>query len=79
MTEAEFIHDLEEKIRAMRQLREAAKYSQQDVADLLGVHQSRVARWERAEEFPRFETLVQLCRLIDTWQLQIQQEQADAG
>lgn len=69
----EFIYDLEEKLKAMRQIREAAGYTQQQIADLLGVHQSRVVRWEKGEDYPRFETLVQLTRLLDNLQLQVKE------
>lgn len=66
----EFITDLEEKFKALRAIRSEANLSQREVADLLGVHWSRISRWEEGEEYPRFPTLVQLCRLLDNLQIQ---------
>lgn len=65
-----FILDLEEKLAAMRDIRKRGGLSQQDVADRLGIDQSRVARWEKGQEYPRYETLVLLTRLLDNIQLQ---------
>ena len=72
----DFILDIEEKLDAMRDLRIQAGYSQQELADLLGIHQSRIARWERGEwrRSPHIRTFIGLVRLIDQLQLAVQDD-----
>jgi len=41
-----------------RELRRLAGLSQQDVAEVLGVHRETVSRWERGERTPRGERLL---------------------
>lgn len=68
----DFIYDLEEKLNAMRDIRQRAGYTQQQVADLLGIDQSRIARWERGEwrQSKHMQTLIQLARMLDLLQIQ---------
>ena len=45
--------------------RKAKKLSQKELADMLGVSNKSVSKWENAEAFPRDDTLDKLCRVLD--------------
>lgn len=48
---------------SLRTAREAAGYSQTDVAKLLNIHQSAVSLWETGKHFPRTAFLAKLSGL----------------
>ncbi len=75
----DFIYDLEEKLKAMRHIRMDAGHSQQEMADLLGIDQSRIARLESGEwrKSKHIQTFIQLARLLDLWQLEVHAEEED--
>lgn len=45
--------------------RKAKKLSQKELADMLGVSNKSVSKWENAEAFPRDDTLDKLCSVLD--------------
>lgn len=49
----------------MRMMRESAGLSQQDVADLVGVHVNTVSAWERGTAEPLGSNLIALSELYD--------------
>jgi len=69
---SEFIHDIEDKLNAMEAIRNEANLKQQDLADLLGIHQSRIQRWEKGEwkKSQHIRTFIGLIRAIDNLQIQ---------
>lgn len=77
MADDGFITDLEEKFLNMRRIRERAGWSQQRVADVIGVDRTRVIRWEQGQP-PSFEYTVKLSRLLDSLQIEaLRLEQQD--
>jgi transcriptional regulator with XRE-family HTH domain len=52
--------------RLLTQVRKAAKFTQEEVADRLGVHQSRVSRLESGEEEPETADYVAYLKAIET-------------
>lgn len=74
-----FIYDLEEKLLAMRDIRERAKLSQKEMADILGIDQSRISRLERGEwrKSEHIQTLINLTRVLDNLQQQYPPEEDD--
>ena len=48
---------------SMALARKKAKLLQKDVADMLGVHRSSIAKWETGVAMPRAGTLVKLAKL----------------
>ena len=68
----DFIYDLEDKLAAMRDIRLDAGKTQEELADLLGIDQSRIARWEKGEwrKSGHIQTLIQLTRLLDNLQIE---------
>jgi len=64
----DFIYDVGEKLLSLHTVRLKAGYTQQQVADLLGIDRSRVSMWERGKALPRGATLILLVRLIDYMQ-----------
>ncbi len=50
--------------KTIRQLREERGWSQLDVAQRLGVHESMVSRWDRGERVPRARTQQRLAVLF---------------
>jgi transcriptional regulator with XRE-family HTH domain len=69
-----FIYDLHAKLQALKKLRVQAGYTQQRIADLLGVDRSRVSIWERGKGYPEGATLILLVRIIDYMQVQLQRK-----
>lgn len=49
---------------ALRKGREANSFSQQQVADALGVSRAAVGQWERGTNAPSTENLVSICKLL---------------
>ena len=47
------------------QLRKEKDWSQQELADMLEVHQTAVSQWENERTTPNFEALMELCGLFD--------------
>jgi transcriptional regulator with XRE-family HTH domain len=66
----EFIYDLEEKFKSMRAIRQRAGWTQEQIANVLGVDRTAIIKWEKGNQYPRFNILVQLVRLLDNLQLQ---------
>ena len=52
--------------KSLRELRKKKGYTQRQVADILGIDQTTVSKWEHHESFPRVETLLALSELYDT-------------
>ena len=50
----------------IKDLRRAAGYSQQQLANLLYVNQTAVSQWERGITTPNNDTLLQLCEIFNT-------------
>ena len=65
----DYIHDAEDKFRALRRLRRRAGWTQQQVTDAIGVCKSAVCQWERGASYPDFKSFVILLRIIDNWQM----------
>ena len=72
MAKDEFIVDLAEKLKALRLIRKQAGYSQQELADLVGIHQSQIARLENGswKKSTHLKTFVEIIRVIDKLQIQ---------
>lgn len=72
-----FILDIEEKLTAMRDIRIDAGYTQGQLAELLGIDQSRIARWEAGEwrKSKHMQTFIQMVRMIDNLQQEIANRQ----
>lgn len=73
----DFIYDLEDKLKAMRNIRLDAGQTQEEMATLLGIDRSRIARWESGEwkKSKHIQTLIQMVRLLDLWQLAAKPEE----
>lgn len=67
----DFIYDLEEKLTAMKAIRQRAGWTQQQMADHLGLHKARISRLEAGEwkQSEHTRTFIQLIRLLDHLQL----------
>ncbi|WP_443873662.1 helix-turn-helix transcriptional regulator [Megasphaera sp.] len=48
----------------IKELREKAKFTQAELANLLGVSRVAVAQWERGENSPRVDTLIKMSKLF---------------
>lgn len=48
----------------IKELREKAKLTQAELADLLGVKRVTVSQWERGENKPRIDTLIKMSKLF---------------
>ena len=46
-------------------LREARNLTQKQLADLIGVQQQHVSRWERGERTPASVNLLKLCQVLE--------------
>lgn len=51
--------------RALKELRNSKKLNQQELAKRLGVTQATISKYEKGENFPTFEILVQLSEIFD--------------
>lgn len=49
----------------LRQLREG-KYSQEDIANMLHVHNNTISKWENGIQEPRFKRIAELAKILDT-------------
>ena len=49
----------------LKELRIASDYTQQDMAEMLGVRQQSYARYENSAGEPNLETVVKLCAIFD--------------
>jgi transcriptional regulator with XRE-family HTH domain len=69
---SEFIHDIEDKLNAMEHIRKEAGLTQQEIADLLGIHQSQIQRWEKGswKKSQHVRTFIGLMRALDNLQVQ---------
>ena len=52
-------------LNGLESRRRAEKLTQEDVADLLGVDRSTVAKWETGKAVPRMPKLLMLCDLYN--------------
>lgn len=80
----DFKYDLEEKLSAMRDIRTRAGWTQQQMADHLGLSRVRISQLEAGEwqTSEHMRTLIQLSRLLDHLQLSSQpdpEESSSAG
>lgn len=75
----DFIHDPEEKIKHMREIRLRVGWTQEDMADSLGTDRFRIINWESGKEKPGHKFMIPLLRLLDELQRQAIQaeEQGD--
>ena len=48
-----------------RDARKQSNYSQKQVAEMLGIHQSNVSDWENDISRPEYEKLIELSRIYD--------------
>ncbi len=48
----------------IKELRQNAKLSQQELADLIGVNQTAVSQWERGATIPRLPQIKKLCAVF---------------
>ena len=48
----------------IKQLREGRNYNQNDLAEVLGVDRSAIAKWETGESFPRTDKLPKLAEIL---------------
>lgn len=48
----------------IKELREKAKLTQAELADVLGVKRVTVSQWERGENKPRIDTLIKMSQLF---------------
>ena len=49
----------------IKELREGAKWSQEDLANKLGLQRSSISSWETQRREPEFETLVKIARIFN--------------
>jgi UDP-N-acetylglucosamine 1-carboxyvinyltransferase len=49
----------------IREARQIAGFSQQELADRLGTSQSVISRWERGQDSPRVDTLARILQACD--------------
>lgn len=49
----------------LKELREKANLSQEEVADLLGIKQPSYWKWESGKEFPSAKRIMQLCDVLN--------------
>lgn len=52
--------------RKLQSMRERRHLSRQRLADLCGISQSTIAKYERGERFPTIDMLIMLADLFDT-------------
>lgn len=53
-------------LRKLQSMRERRHLSRQRLADLCGISQSTIAKYERGERFPTIDVLIMLADLFDT-------------
>lgn len=51
-----------DKIKAAREKKD---FSQQQLGDFLGVTDGTISNYEKGVAFPRFETIIKLCELLE--------------
>ena len=51
-------------MKKIKELREKAKLTQAELADVLGVKRVTVSQWERGENKPRIDTLIKMSQLF---------------
>lgn len=52
-------------MEALKRIRESRKISQEELAKLVRVDRSSVAKWETTDGYPRGETLIALADVLD--------------
>lgn len=57
---------MEHLAQSLQQLRKQKGFSQENLAELLGVSRQAVGKWESGAAVPELEKLLELCRLLDT-------------
>lgn len=58
--------EMGECLRGLRKLRRAKDLSQRELADMVGVHQVTIRRWEAGESIPGVDDIVKLSEALDT-------------
>lgn len=48
-----------------KEARKQCGYSQKQIADILGIHQSNISDWENNVSRPEYEKLIELSRIYD--------------
>lgn len=56
--------DIERTLDEMKELRQRLGFSQEQIAEMLGVDRTYISRWEDGKVRPEFDRLVMLWRLL---------------
>lgn len=64
--------DIERTLDEMRDIRVASGLSQDQLADMVGVHRTYISKWENGEVKPMYEHLVMLHRVLCGLRLELE-------